>query len=409
MSWVPKLSSGLICSRNSAACGIAKHFPPIINYIVVNDGPDIDQGEGGLRKVGLVINPIAGYGGPLAWKGTDGRLVPSEAAFWATRRAEEALFVLGQGWSVMFLTAAGPMGEDTLRKLDLSAVITYSPQDTTTALDTKAACASFLSSGVELIVFCGGDGTARDVFDAVGSQVPVIGIPAGVKMHSGVFAATPTAAGLLLEDWLLGDVVMVESTVVDVDEVEFRLGRVVHNNYGTLRTPSKAGRLQPPKGQVEAADDEEDKWEIGLQLKEMIPNGVAAILGPGSTIQVAARAMGVEKTPLGVDVYLDGVIVAADVDEGMLLELLESTKEAWVVVTPIGRQGFIFGRGNQQVSPAVLAAVADANIIIAATPQKLAMTPLLMVDTGDAGMDERLRGHRKVLTGQGRWKVAFVV
>jgi predicted polyphosphate/ATP-dependent NAD kinase len=375
----------------------------------MNDEPDSKDGEGGLRKVGLVINPIAGYGGPLAWKGTDGRDVPSDAVFWAARRAEEALFVLGAGWGVMFLTAAGPMGEDVLRKLDLSAVITYSPHVMSTAQDTKAACASFLDSGVELIIFCGGDGTARDVFDAVGNRVPVIGIPAGVKMHSGVFAATPTAAGLLLEDWMLGDVVMVESDIIDVDEVEFRLGRVVHHSYGRLLTPSKAGRLQPPKGQVEAADDEEDKWEIGLQLKEMVPNGVTVILGPGSTIQVAAKAMGVEKTPLGVDVYQDGVIVAADVDEGMLLELLESAKEAWIVVTPIGRQGFIFGRGNQQISPAVLAAVADAHIIIAATPQKLAMTPLLMVDTGDAGMDERLRGHRRVLIGQGHWKVAFVV
>jgi len=237
----------------------------------------------------------------------------------------------------------------------------------------------------------------------------VIGIPAGVKMHSGVFAATPTAAGLLLQDWMLGDVVMVESEIIDVDEVEFRLGRVVHHTYGKLLTPSKVGRLQSPKGQVEAADDEEDKWEIGQHLKEMVPNGVTVILGPGSTIQVAAKAMGVEKTPLGVDIYQDGALVALDVDEGMLLEMLESAKEAWIVVTPIGRQGFIFGRGNQQISPAVIAAVADAHVIIAATPQKLAMTPLLMVDTGDAGMDERLRGHRRVLTGQGQWKVAFVV
>jgi predicted polyphosphate/ATP-dependent NAD kinase len=357
----------------------------------------------------LVINPVAGYGGPLGWKGTDGRDVPAEGAHWANRRAVEALYVLGRDWNVMFLTASGPMGEDALRELDLSAVITHNAEGATSAEDTKAACRSFRDSGAELIVFCGGDGTARDVCDAIGTTVPVIGIPAGVKMHSGVFASSPTAAGLLIEDWLLGDVVMVEEEVVDVDEEEFRRGHVRHNVHGRLLTPMKPGRLQAPKGQVEAADDDQDKWEIGLHLKEMIPQGVTVILGPGSTVELAAKAMGLEKTPLGVDLLKDGELIAADVDESRILEAAEEDGELWVVVTPIGRQGYIFGRGNQQISPAVLAHVRDEHIIIVATPAKLMMTPLLMVDTGDSGTDERLRGHRKVLTGQGRWKVVFVV
>jgi predicted polyphosphate/ATP-dependent NAD kinase len=362
-----------------------------------------------MRKIGLVINPVAGHGGPLAWKGTDGREVPPHEVRWSPRRAMDAIRVLGRDWDIVILTAAGLMGEEELRQLGLSAVVTYAAPMESTANDTKAACRSFLEAGAELIVFCGGDGTARDICDAVGTNVPVIGIPSGVKMHSGAFASTPTAAGLLIEDWLLDDVTLLRSDVVDVDEDEFRRGRVVDVVHGQLLTPARPGRLQPSKGQVEGADEDIDKWEIGLHIRDMFPHGVTVIIGPGSTLEVAARAMGVEKTPLGVDVYLDGALVEMDASEMTLMKRIEASAEVWIVVTPIGRQGFIFGRGNQQISADVISEVKDEHIVIAATRRKLEMTPLLMVDTGDQAVDERLRGHRKVLTGQGQWKMAFVV
>jgi predicted polyphosphate/ATP-dependent NAD kinase len=257
--------------------------------------------------------------------------------------------------------------------------------------------------GVDLLLFAGGDGTAVDVLEAVGGRVPALGIPAGVKMHSAVFAVNPRSAGRLALLVAEGRVhTTVEAEVADVDEDALREGVVSPRLYGYLRVPVEPGLVQGGKART-AASDRAAQQAIAAHVVDRLPHDRLWFVGPGTTTRAILEAVGAEKTVLGVDVVRERELVVADADEETLLRLA-SSEAASVIVTPVGGQGFVFGRGNQQLSARVLREVGRENVVVVATEAKLAALagrPLL-VDTGDAGLDRELPGYVRVVTGYDR-------
>ena len=258
------------------------------------------------------------------------------------------------------------------------------------------------------MLFCGGDGTARDVVDAVGPNTPVVGIPGGVKMHSSVFAIHPEEAADLVESFLRSGRTS-KAEVVDVDEGAFRAGISRPRLYAVATVPDDEAHLQPTKSTYEGTDAAAEADELGGYIAESMQPGVLYIIGPGSTTEAVARAIDKDKTLLGVDAYVDREIVGRDLAEKDILRLLEEHEDRMIIVTPIGAQGFVFGRGNQQLSAQVLRAVGVDRVTVIATPTKLRSTPVLRVDTGNAELDKAFKRPFKVITARGRRKLVRVV
>jgi predicted polyphosphate/ATP-dependent NAD kinase len=267
--------------------------------------------------------------------------------------------------------------------------------------------------GVDLLLFAGGDGTARDVYEAVGLEQPALGIPAGVKIHSAVYATSPASAGELARLYLQGRVRSLrEAEVMDIDEEAFRQGSLQARLYGYLRVPFRTSLVQSQK--VPSSGEAVALGAIAEDVADKMEPGVLYIIGPGTTTRAIAQELGLEKTLLGVDVVEAGPwsedrqrrtarLVATDANEAQLLALLEEhgDRGARIVVTPIGGQGYLFGRGNQQISPRVIERVGRQNIIVVSTADKLhalGAQPLL-VDSGDRAVDEMLSGYIMVVTG----------
>jgi predicted polyphosphate/ATP-dependent NAD kinase len=359
-------------------------------------------------KIGFLVNPIAGMGGAVGLKGTDGQAqeaVVRGAKPLAPERAEACLRLLApQAHSLLFLTASGEMGERVLKECGLDCSVVYEAPLQSSADDTKAACKAFLKHGVDLVLFCGGDGTARDVASVAG-QVPVLGIPAGVKMHSGVFAISPEAAAELALGYIKGELKTRDTEVVDVDEELYRAGELQTKLYCTARTPYRPVLVQERKRIYASADEEEFKDQIALFAREFMRDGSAYILGAGTTTARIAEIMGLEKTLLGVDVVQDEKLIIKDASERDLLDLLdkvpdkEKEKSVKIIVSPTGAQGFILGRGSQQISAEVLRRVGAENLIIISTPHKLSELSHLQVYTGDPELDRALAGRMLVVTG----------
>jgi predicted polyphosphate/ATP-dependent NAD kinase len=247
---------------------------------------------------------------------------------------------------------------------------------------------------IDLILFCGGDGTARDIFETVGTKIPILGIPSGVKMHSGVFGVNPVIVSEIIQEYLGGRLGESLVEIMDLDEDMYRKGEWKVKLFGQARTPHEPNYIQAGKLMIESESDDEVKEGIAEHITDKLgalPDSLW-ILGSGTTLEAIAKRLGVEKTLLGVDVVLGGKVIAQDADEKTLLELLGRHPNAVLVISPIGAQGFILGRGNLQLSPEVIKRVGTGNIIITATPSKLARTPVLRVDTGDAALDRELDG-----------------
>jgi predicted polyphosphate/ATP-dependent NAD kinase len=353
-------------------------------------------------KIGFLVNPIAGMGGAVGLKGTDGLAHAAESKGARPLAAERALVCLRlmapDAENLLFLTASGEMGERVLNDCGLQCVMIYEAPKQSSAKDTKAACEAFLKEGVQMILFCGGDGTARDIA-SVANRVPILGIPAGVKMHSGVFAISPEAAAKLAVGFLKGALKTRETEVVDVDEELYRAGELQTRLYSTAKTPYMPVLVQERKRIYSSGSEEEFKDQIALFAKEFMRDGSMYILGAGTTTSRIAEVMGTEKTLLGVDVVQDGRLILRDASEDDLLKLLDREKNVKIIVSPIGAQGFILGRGSQQISAAVLQRVGVENLIVVSTPHKLAELSYLLVYTGDPKLDSALSGRRQVVTG----------
>jgi predicted polyphosphate/ATP-dependent NAD kinase len=363
-------------------------------------------------RIGLVVNPVAGIGGRHALKGSDdAALVASALAHGAEPvapgRAVLALRVLAAAADELeLLTWAGAMGEDEARAAGLEPTVVGAAAGATTAADTRAAAVALAAAGPDLLLFAGGDGTAVDVLRAVGTGVPVLGIPAGVKMHSAVFAVNPAGAGRLALAVVRGAVRdTAEAEIMDVDEDALRAGSISPRLHGMARVPVEPRLLQGGKARS-AASEAAAQARIAAYVVARLLGGRLSLVGPGTTTRAVLDALGLPKTVLGVDVLRGRELVAADADEAGLLELLtrSAAETAQALLTPVGGQGFLLGRGNQQLSPAVLRRVGRDNLVVLATETKLAALggrPLL-VDTGDEALDAELTGFVRVLAGYDR-------
>ncbi|MDZ7729957.1 MAG: ATP-NAD kinase family protein [Natrialbaceae archaeon] len=361
-----------------------------------------------MDAIGFVVNPVAGMGGRVGLKGTDGVLAEARergATPRAPGRARTCLAVLASlEPDLTVYTAAGEMGATPAREAGFDPIVVYEPPTdrdvaietvtdptaavaNTTAEDTRTAVQAMLKHDIDLVLFVGGDGTAVDVaraLEASDQEVPLLGAPAGVKVYSSVFGVTPGETGEIAATFD-----RIEAREInDIDEAAYREGEVRTRLEAVVDTPV-APTLQAGKqvggGSVEALAH-------GI-AQEMDPQ-VTYLLGPGGTVGAIEDVLDIDGSPLGVDVVRDGQLLERDCSAGELL----AHDNPVIVVSPIGGQGFIFGRGNQQFSPAVIDTAQDIQVI--AAPEKLDHLDVLRVDTDDEACNERLRGWHHVRTGR---------
>jgi predicted polyphosphate/ATP-dependent NAD kinase len=366
------------------------------------------------RRLGLLVNPIAGMGGRVALKGTDGeralRVARERGAVpVAPQRAERALRRLAAGGPPLrVLAAPGTMGADLAATAGLEVETTAAaaePGRDTRPADTRNAVAEMRERGVDLLLFAGGDGTARDIVDTIGADLPLVGVPTGVKMHSGVFAATPDAAGAAASAYLRrpGPDALREAEIADVDEDAARHDRVAARLYGSALVPRQPslmlGAKTPTATSADAALD-----ALCAQLAATLPRGRLTLLGPGATTGRVLSHLGLRGTLLGVDAVRDGDVVGVDLDEEGILALLDDAHDALLLSGVVGGQGSLFGRGNQQLSARVLRRLGRGRIQVVAAADKLLhlSPPRLRVDTGDDALDAELCGYVQVHVGPGR-------
>lgn len=359
-----------------------------------------------LKRLGLIINPIAGMGGRVGLKGTDGPDILEKAKSlgakpWAPDRARDALRKLESLKDTIEIVAyPRTMGEEISIKCGFNPQVIGAISETTTASDTKRAAQDMRREEVDLLLFAGGDGTARDIYDAVGCSMVVLGIPAGVKIYSAVFASSPTRAGELAGLYVEGKVgEVIEAEVMDINEDDYREGALSAKLHGYLKIPFEITHIQTSKA-GSSPNEKYSQEAIALDIVENMSDDFHYIIGPGTTTKAIMQRLNLDSSLLGVDLVYRKKLVRKDLNESKLLEQIRA-KRTKLIVTPIGGQGYVFGRGNQQISPQVIEQVGKDNIIIVATKHKidsLEGRPLL-IDTGDEATDNLLRGYLKIITG----------
>jgi predicted polyphosphate/ATP-dependent NAD kinase len=367
-------------------------------------------------KLGFIVNPIAGMGGKVGLKGTNGvvnEAIARGATPVAPKRGIEFLRALKKDMDegqIEILTCPDVMGENEAKQAGFEVqLLPMRIGEKTTAEDTKTATKLLVKAHVDLMVFVGGDGTAKDIHDALRerNETLVLGVPAGVKMYSGVFAVNPAAATDIVVAYARKQAEVVEFEIIDADEAAIRSDSFAIRLYGYLKGPFVPLQTQGSKQiSPETVDEKENQAAIAkFIIEEMKPDGTY-ILGPGTTVRFVAEMLGVEKTVLGVDIYRQGKVLL-DVDEKKILETVEDWKNTWIVVSPIGHQGILLGRGNQQISPDIVKRVGKDHLIAAATRSKLQDIEgrILRIDTGSEEVDNMLRGYIRVVTDYGEWRV----
>jgi predicted polyphosphate/ATP-dependent NAD kinase len=374
-------------------------------------------------RLGLLINPLAGLGGSVGLKGSDGvaeEALAKGAEPKAHLRMQQALeLVSAYKDRIQIVTSSGCMGEDIAVKMGFNTQVVHhcignqnqpgadlselnkSTQRVlnTTQQDTRDAVKALLDQSLDILLFAGGDGTARDVYSIVDDAIPVLGVPAGVKIHSGVYGITPKASGLVLKMLLDGELVsLMTADVMDIDETAFRQGTVKAKRFGEMLVPAEPRYVQAVKmGGKET--DELVLADIAADVIESMDDEIF-IMGSGSTVAAIMDDLYLDNTLLGVDVIQDKQLIATDVTAQELLQIT-SGKPTKLVITLIGGQGHVLGRGNQQLSPALIKQLGKDNILIVATKTKLKALEgrPLIVDSGDPELDVALTGYYKVITG----------
>jgi len=371
-------------------------------------------------KIGFLVNPVAGMGGRVGLKGTD-NVVNKASALGAKPvspiRAVEFLKRLKEldlMGKIVLLTCPGVMGEDEAKLAGLKAeVVPMTVQPETSAEDTKKAVRLMVEDNVDLIMFVGGDGTARDILDALGSkaETAVLGVPSGVKMYSGIFAASILDAADIVQALLECEAQITDLEIVDADEEAIRSDRFSTRLYGFLKGPFVPMRLVGSKQiSPETLDEHENQMAVARFVVEEMNPKATYILGPGTTIKCIADLLGVEKTLLGVDVYKNKKLVK-NANEEKILRTVKDWENTWIVLSPIGRQGVLLGRGNQEISPEIIRRAGRDRISVVATKNKIQSIEggVLRVDTGDTQVDMMLRGYIKVAVDYREWRLMQVL
>lgn len=357
------------------------------------------------KKIGLIVNPFAGIGGRVGLKGSDGiETVKKAIELGAVSPAPERAIITLKKISILqkeikLYTYPYEMGEDEAKDSGFinPVVIGTIVKGETTPEDTKKAALKMAKRGVELLLFVGGDGTARDIYDAIDSEVPVLGIPAGVKIHSSVFAITPQHAGDLVEKFIKKDLPLRATEVMDLDENLFRKGKISAQLYGYMNVPFERKLIQGAKSRSSFSTNK--IREIAQFIVDNMSEEYYYILSTGTTVKAIGDILRIDKTLLGVDLVYKKKLIGKDLNEKELLKFIVD-KRAKIIVTVIGGQGYIFGRGNQQISPQIIRMVGKKNLIVIATQDKLiSLGRPLLVDTGESGCDKYLSGYMRVITG----------
>lgn len=358
-------------------------------------------------KIGLIINPVAGIGGSVGLKGSDGEETQKLALerggkFLSNSKAKTALKeVVDLKDKIEFFTGAGKMGEDVLKELGFNYKVIGERKDHTTFQDTEDIARELKKENVDLILFAGGDGTARNIFNAVEVSIPCIGIPAGVKIHSAVYANNPKDAGLVIREYVQDkdSIVTAHSEVMDIDEEKFRQNVLQAKLYGYLDVPRVEKLMQSSKSSSSSSVEEIEG--IAEELEKIMNNkddDMVYVVGTGGTVNSVMRDIGYDVSLLGVDIIYKGEIVLKEATENQIYDFIKD-KKATLIVTVIGGQGHVFGRGNQQLSPRIIRHIGKDNIIIIATHAKLYSIAdgVIKADTSDPELDEELKGYWKIL------------
>jgi predicted polyphosphate/ATP-dependent NAD kinase len=354
--------------------------------------------------VGFIVNPIAGMGGLVGLKGTDGIAILQKARDLgatpiAPQRATRFLQQLRPiKDKITLLVGAGVLGETYAKEQGFIFTVFGTVNARTTAHDTKTLAKEMVARHAKLVIFCGGDGTARDVLESIDQSIPILGVPTGVKMQSAVFAVDPSAAARITIRYLWNELPLKETEIMDIDEDGFRKGHLSAKLYGYAITPFEPALIQGSKlASVTTNDELRNQAAIAIYIIEEMQHTTVYIIGPGTTTRTIGDLLDQKKTLLGVDLFFDKKILVSDVAEKTILEQIKN-KPVKIIVTPIGGQGFIFGRGNQPISSRVIKQVGKPNILVIATKNKLRQLSTLRVDTGDPEVDNALRGYIRVIT-----------
>ena len=367
-------------------------------------------------RLGLLVNPDAGLGGRLGLKGSDGQAKLARSMGAEDRSGPRMKAMLEHFSSIhrasfdeiSWVTSEGRMGTDWLPESEIGSINTvHSSSGGTSAADTQDAVNALLDSEIDLLVYAGGDGTTRDVVAALetaeSSETPVIGVPTGVKMHSGCFAASPKAAAEALSSWLIGDLLLASTEVLDLDEDLYRQGKWVVRLYAEAMTPSSPRWMQGSKQRVEVSGEEDTTEGLADHIREILVTDDRMIIwGSGGTLRKIGEINGFEPTTLGIDATTGKEQVGTDLSESDLLGLLsEHDGSTTLLLSPMGGQGFLIGRGNLQLSPQVLRLIGIDNILGVVTPAKLLSVRKLRIETGDSELDAEFAAMRymKVLQG----------
>ncbi len=359
-------------------------------------------------RIGFIVNPIAGMGGAVGLKGTDGEALEEALRRGAkpiapaiARRFVKALteICVSSCRDLHFLAAPHIMGEDYLREAPFSySTVPHTIGERTTARDTRVCAEKMLDMGIDLLVFVGGDGTARDIASVIGSRIPILGVPSGVKMYSGIFALSPEAAARIIYDTYLGKAEVVEAEIADIDEEAFRRDQISVRLYAVVKTVV-SGNLLAPSKDVALGEEDAKKAIARYFVEEIMRPDTLYLLGPGTTVKAIADELGIPKTLLGVDAIINGRVLGLDLWGSQLVGIVSKYGRRKLVLTPIGGQGFLIGRGNKQLTPDVLKYFEKSDLIIIATPGKLSKLRYLIIDTGSEELDKRFSGYHRAITG----------
>jgi predicted polyphosphate/ATP-dependent NAD kinase len=356
-----------------------------------------------IMRLAVVVNPDAGLGGKLGFKGSDGRAAEARAAG-AQDRAGPRMRICLEKLSelarepIEILAWDGRMGGDWIPG---EYTWTGKKPDSTDATSTS----EFIKAhSPDLFLYAGGDGTTRDIVEALGDrEIPLVGVPGGVKMHSGCFATTPKAAAEVVWSFFTGDLMVARTEVMDLDEEVYRKGEWKVRMYGEAFTPASPRWMQGAKEQVQRESEEETLEAMSSHIANLVEENPDLMLvwGSGGTLRQICKQIGKESTLLGIDIQ-HAEMMYNDLNESGLLEIINQHQgEIKLLLSPMGGQGFLIGRGNLQLSPDVLRAIGTDNILGIATPAKLLGLNELRIDTGDEDLDAEIRGKKylKVLQG----------